>query len=110
MGKEYTEKVDVYAFGIVLAEVVSLKNAEDLPRTQAMTLDMIGTKALALKTAPRGFIKIIYHCCAFDPLSRPNFEDISEQLQKMKMKTRSAPNSDPLRRRRSTSLKSSGNP
>lgn len=105
MGTDYTEKVDVYSFGIVLAEVVTLKNAEDLPRTKAMTLDVSEMKTLMNSTSPRGFLKIIFHCCSLQPEKRPTFEDISAQLQKMKMITRTAPNSDPLRRRRSSSQK-----
>jgi serine/threonine protein kinase len=104
MGRVYTEKVDVYSFGIVLAEVATLQKAEDLPRTQEMTLDMVEVQNLLFPTAPKSFIKLIFQCCSLDQDKRPSFEVLSAELEKMRIASLRAPNSDPgAQRRRRTS-------
>jgi len=103
LGKDYTEKVDVYSFGIVLAEIATLSSAEDLPRTQEMVLDICGVKDLFLPTTPKSFQKAIFMCCKLDPTTRPSFEDLSSLFEKIRLSCLRAPNSDPLRRRRTAS-------
>ena len=103
LAKEYTEKVDVYSFGIVLAEIATLTNAEDLPRTKEMVLDICALKDMLLPTTPKSFQKAIVMCCRLDPAGRPSFEELSHQFEKMRLSCLRAPNTDPLRRRRTHS-------
>eukprot|EP00026_Physarum_polycephalum_P007070 Phypoly_transcript_07123.p1 GENE.Phypoly_transcript_07123~~Phypoly_transcript_07123.p1 ORF type:complete len:544 (+),score=85.09 Phypoly_transcript_07123:113-1633(+) len=68
---------DVYAFGVLLWEICTQKNPEEIsPDNQSGNL-------LPTDDVPTEFVDLIIHCCATDPTSRPPFGEIKHQLDSL---------------------------
>eukprot|EP00301_Raphidiophrys_heterophryoidea_P007556 c12910_g1_i2.p1 GENE.c12910_g1_i2~~c12910_g1_i2.p1 ORF type:complete len:1642 (+),score=461.47 c12910_g1_i2:343-5268(+) len=85
MGKPFNEKVDVYAFGIVLWEILTRENPFN-----GMSQDIIfhGVKSGTLKPeipegCPEGYAQLIRVCLEKQPNKRPTFQEIRSQLKLM---------------------------
>lgn len=78
--KELTFKVDVYAFGILMWEILS----EDVPFRSMAPIDIkkfvLAGEQLDIKSFSSSIGEIIKNCCAFEPEKRPTFAQIVEQI------------------------------
>eukprot|EP00117_Sycon_ciliatum_P028761 scpid31737/ scgid23045/ Dual specificity testis-specific protein kinase 2; Testicular protein kinase 2 len=85
-GKSYNEKADIFSYGIVMCEVIARVNADPdiLPRTSAFGLDenAFGKMCDDLQ-CPDAFLGIAFHCCQIDPVERPDFEEVHQQLEEV---------------------------
>lgn len=107
--KRYTEKADVYSFGVLLNELYT----ETIPYTNTeygrMSFDKVmyavahrGLRPYIDPSTPEGLQKLIKECFDADPSKRPTFYDIVPRLEALcneagaKEQIRSAPVSDAL--------------
>lgn len=85
-GESYNNKADVYSFGIVLWELLSLRKAfEGWPFTRLRNQAALRKEVMLNTTSvPHGSVMakdLIKNCCSFDWKMRPNFEDVSVVLR-----------------------------
>ncbi|KAM8838194.1 dual specificity testis-specific protein kinase 2 [Synchiropus picturatus] len=80
----YSEKADVFSYGIILCEIIARVQADPdfLPRTENFGLDyhmfqhMVGD-------CPADFLQLAFNCCNMDPSLRPSFTDIVRHLEEI---------------------------
>lgn len=95
----YGSEVDVYSFGVVMAEILTKLQAEDIPRTNDMVVDVIAVSKIAPTNAPIGFLPLMISCCKNNPQERPTFKNIIRSFERMKIVSRPG-NSAPIARKR----------
>lgn len=82
--KELTPKVDVYAFGVIMWEVLQ----EDVPHRSVTPADIrkfvVSGQVLDVKGLSSSAGDIIKSCCAVEPEKRPSFEAIAEMISRAK--------------------------
>lgn len=83
-GERYSEKVDVFSYGIVLCEIIARIDADPdvLPRTENFGLDYIAFCNL-VDGCPLHFLYLAFRCAQMDPVCRPSFVDVKEFLQEI---------------------------
>ncbi|KAI7814632.1 dual specificity testis-specific protein kinase 2 [Triplophysa rosa] len=82
-GEHYNEKVDVFAYGIILCEIIGRIQADPdfLPRTEDFGLDVEAFKQMVVDCPPH-FFNLSVTCCSMNPQSRPSFTEVVEELEK----------------------------
>ncbi|XP_038851439.1 dual specificity testis-specific protein kinase 1-like [Salvelinus namaycush] len=82
-GEIYNEKVDVFAYGIILCEVIARIQADPdfLPRTEDFGLDVEMFQHM-VGDCPPAFLSLAVTCCNMDPKRRPSFSEIVTELQR----------------------------
>ncbi|KAK6291952.1 hypothetical protein J4Q44_G00377370 [Coregonus suidteri] len=82
-GEIYNEKVDIFAYGIILCEVIARIQADPdvLPRTEDFGLD-IETFQHMVGDCPPAFLSLAVTCCNMDPKRRPSFSAIVNELER----------------------------
>ncbi|XP_071947826.1 dual specificity testis-specific protein kinase 1-like [Antedon mediterranea] len=83
-GEEYTKKVDVFSYGILLCEIIARITADpdELPRTPRFGLDMSLFRPMCFG-CPEPFLTLAEECCTLDPMCRPGFPEIVDRLEGM---------------------------
>ncbi|XP_048384335.2 dual specificity testis-specific protein kinase 1-like isoform X2 [Stegostoma tigrinum] len=83
-GELYDEKTDVFAYGIILCEIIARIPADPdyLPRTADFGLD-VNTFETMVGDCPPSFLKLAIHCCIMDSIQRPSFAEIVQKLETM---------------------------
>jgi tRNA A-37 threonylcarbamoyl transferase component Bud32 len=80
--KELTSKVDVYAFGVLMWEVLM----EDVPHRSTSPAEIkkfvMAGNVLDVKSLGAAAAEIIRSCCAFEPERRPAFEKVVDLISK----------------------------
>ncbi|KAI5107754.1 dual specificity testis-specific protein kinase 2, partial [Silurus meridionalis] len=110
-GELYDEKVDVFAYGIILCEIIARIEADPdvLPRTEDFGLD-VETFEQMVGDCPPAFLSLAVNCCNVQ--SRPSFSDIVVTLERMERDKAETPvilepiaaDESPYRRRGSVQL------
>ncbi|KFQ48556.1 Dual specificity testis-specific protein kinase 1, partial [Nestor notabilis] len=82
-GEIYNEKVDVFAYGIILCETIARVPADPdyLPRTEDFGLDITTFRTMVGIDCPAAFLQLAFHCCSIEPTSRPSFLEITQCLE-----------------------------
>ncbi|KAM3939769.1 dual specificity testis-specific protein kinase 1-like isoform 4-T4 [Leptodactylus fuscus] len=82
-GDVYNEKADVFAFGIILCEIIARIPADPdfLPRTEDFGLDITSFREMVPSDCPPAFLQLAIHCCRITPESRPSFCEVSQRLE-----------------------------
>ncbi|XP_053304840.1 dual specificity testis-specific protein kinase 1 [Spea bombifrons] len=82
-GDLYNEKADVFAFGIILCEIIARIPADPdyLPRTEDFGLDVKAFRDMVQSGCPPHFLQLAFLCCRMDPEARPSFCEVSERLE-----------------------------
>ncbi|CAH2297373.1 dual specificity testis-specific kinase 1 [Pelobates cultripes] len=82
-GDLYNEKADVFAFGIILCEIIARIPADPdyLPRTEDFGLDIKTFRDMVQANCPPSFLQMAFHCCRMSPDARPSFNEVSERLE-----------------------------
>ncbi|KAJ6663021.1 hypothetical protein lerEdw1_010842 [Lerista edwardsae] len=82
-GELYNEKADVFAYGIILCEVIARVPADPdyLPRTEDFGLDVAAFCNLVGADCPPAFLQLAFHCCSMAPASRPSFLETTQRLE-----------------------------
>ncbi|XP_053477915.1 dual specificity testis-specific protein kinase 2 [Ictalurus furcatus] len=83
-GELYDEKVDVFAYGIILCEIIARIEADPdvLPRTEDFGLD-VETFEQMVGDCPPAFLSLAVNCCNMCAERRPSFSDIVVTLERM---------------------------
>ncbi|XP_031440698.1 dual specificity testis-specific protein kinase 2 [Clupea harengus] len=83
-GEPYNEKVDVFAFGIILCEIIGriMADPDFLPRTEDFGLDVAAFE-LMVGDCPPAFLALAVVCCSMDATSRPSFAEMVCKLEEM---------------------------
>ncbi|CAI5681554.1 dual specificity testis-specific protein kinase 1 isoform X1 [Oreochromis niloticus] len=81
-GELYNEKVDVFAYGIILCEIIARIEADPdfLPRTEDFGLDVDAFENM-VGDCPPAFFNLAVTCCNMNAESRPSFSDIVFTLE-----------------------------
>uniref|UniRef100_A0A1A7YGE7 dual-specificity kinase n=2 Tax=Iconisemion striatum TaxID=60296 RepID=A0A1A7YGE7_9TELE len=84
-GEVYNEKVDVFAYGIILCEIIARIQADPdiLPRTADFGLDVEAFQ-LMVEDCPPDFLDLAIACCNMNEKLRPSFSQIVVVLEKKK--------------------------
>jgi len=77
---EYNEKVDVFGFGICLVEIVTRKDAENIPRSPNFAVDFELLSENIPESCPQDLLALMEKCCDINPDNRPAFTIITERL------------------------------
>jgi len=83
LGQAYSEKADVFSFGIVLCEIISRKKiTTELQRSalDAFGLDVDKFLALVPDDCPLELQSIALECCVYEPNERPTFKQLIPRL------------------------------
>ncbi|NXG82681.1 TESK1 kinase, partial [Stercorarius parasiticus] len=82
-GEIYNEKADVFAYGIILCEIIARVPADPdyLPRTEDFGLDIATFRTMVEIDCPATFLQLAFHCCSMEPTSRPSFLEITQCLE-----------------------------
>ncbi|XP_073540385.1 uncharacterized protein [Phyllobates terribilis] len=82
-GDVYNEKADVFAFGIILCEIIARIPADPdyLPRTEDFGLDITTFRDMVPPDCPSAFLQQAFHCCWLAPESRPSCCEVSQRLE-----------------------------
>ncbi|XP_034006098.1 dual specificity testis-specific protein kinase 1 [Trematomus bernacchii] len=108
-GEVYNEKVDVFAYGIVLCEVIGRIQADPdiLPRTEDFGLDVVTFQQM-VEDCPPDFLELAISCCNMNSKLRPSFSEIVVELERQQAERKQkdeptvkavSPSIGPLRRR-----------
>ncbi|XP_028831021.1 dual specificity testis-specific protein kinase 1 isoform X2 [Denticeps clupeoides] len=81
-GEVYNEKVDVFAYGIILCEIIARIEADPdiLPRKEDFGLDVEAFEHM-VGDCPQSFFNLAVACCNMRAESRPSFSDIVTDLE-----------------------------
>ncbi|KAJ0033520.1 hypothetical protein NQD34_000627 [Periophthalmus magnuspinnatus] len=85
-GELYDEKVDVFAYGIILCEIIARIEADPdfLPRTEDFGLDVVAFENM-VGDCPSAFFSLAVTCCNMSAERRPTFCDIVFSLEGMNL-------------------------
>ncbi|KAK7929768.1 hypothetical protein WMY93_006163 [Mugilogobius chulae] len=85
-GELYNEKVDVFAYGIILCEIIARIEADPdfLPRTEDFGLDVEAFENM-VGDCPSAFFSLAVTCCNMSAERRPTFSDIVFSLEGMEL-------------------------
>ncbi|XP_041842543.1 dual specificity testis-specific protein kinase 2 [Melanotaenia boesemani] len=88
-GEVYNEKVDVFAYGIILCEIIARIQADPdiLPRTEDFGLDVEAFRQMVGECPPY-FLDLAIACCNMNAKLRPSFSQIVAELEKRHAETR----------------------
>ncbi|XP_051875290.1 LOW QUALITY PROTEIN: dual specificity testis-specific protein kinase 1-like [Pristis pectinata] len=105
-GELYDEKTDVFAYGIILCEIIARIPADPdyLPRTENFGLD-VKTFQKMVGDCPPVFLELAVLCCVMDSTQRPSFAEIVQRLEvilEKKLYENTAPIADTARERHIT--------
>jgi len=83
-GSHYTEKADVFSYGVILWELVFRKKPWEGVHSMKV-IQMVGSgKRLSLNNppsdTPSDMLDLINLCCSQEPAQRPSFPQIIEQF------------------------------
>ncbi|XP_067105830.1 dual specificity testis-specific protein kinase 2-like [Osmerus mordax] len=83
-GEIYNQKVDVFAYGIILCEIIARIEADPdiLPRTEDFGLDVDAFENM-IGDCPLPFLSLAVTCCNMSAERRPSFSDIVVTLEGM---------------------------
>lgn len=88
IGGSYTEKVDVYSFGIVMWEMVARREPyQGQKGVQVAFAAAEGMRPEVPATCPENYAGLMQRCWANDPEERPSFKEILTELFEMKKMT-----------------------
>jgi serine/threonine protein kinase len=80
--EEYTEKADVYSYGIILWEIFSRQFPFGNKTIYQIELDVVeGRRPEFPEDAPPFYVELASDCWQQDPLRRPSFKQILERLR-----------------------------
>ncbi|XP_018560678.1 dual specificity testis-specific protein kinase 2 [Lates calcarifer] len=108
-GEVYNEKVDVFAYGIILCEIIARIQADPdiLPRTEDFGLDVEAFQQM-VGDCPPEFLELAIACCNMNAKLRPSFSQIVAELERRQAERKQkdeatvkavSPTIGPLRRR-----------
>ncbi|KAK2863010.1 hypothetical protein Q5P01_002543 [Channa striata] len=88
-GEVYNEKVDVFAYGIILCEIIARIQADPdiLPRTEDFGLDVEAFQQM-VGDCPPEFLDLAIACCNMDATLRPSFLQIVAELERTQAERR----------------------
>lgn len=80
LGMEYDERSDVFSFGVLLLECIlgtdTIRSKLERSARNFFELETEAVRALTPPTCPKDFLDTALFCCAYEPTSRPNFNEI----------------------------------
>ncbi|XP_059830183.1 dual specificity testis-specific protein kinase 2-like [Hypanus sabinus] len=81
-GELYDEKTDVFAYGIILCEIIARIPADPdyMPRTENFGLD-VKTFQKMVGDCPPVFLDLAVLCCNLDSTKRPSFKEVVQRLE-----------------------------
>nr|XP_015200192.1 PREDICTED: dual specificity testis-specific protein kinase 1 [Lepisosteus oculatus] len=82
-GELYNEKADVFAYGIILCEIIARIQADPdfLPRAEDFGLDVESFQHM-VGDCPPCFLQLAVNCCNMSADQRPSFSDIVVELER----------------------------
>jgi GAF domain-containing protein len=87
MGKKYTEKADVYAFGIILWEILTRDEPYEEKEPMQIVVEVVNEglrPTIAAEMMDSPLVPLMTDCWHTEPQMRPTFEKIVERLKVIK--------------------------
>ena len=97
-GGDYSKKIDVWSYGAMLSELLTLKPPypEEMRMMQIMEGVLRGTLQPRVPQSEElphpDLAELVEHCVRFRPEERPTFVEIERRLQAMLLEIESSPN------------------
>ena len=89
----YSFKTDVWSFGVTAWEVITRKDPYEGVEVVSVALEVVNGKVLEHlvfpSDVPESLTTLIQRCWSMDPLKRPNFDDIYEELCRIELELKS---------------------
>ena len=84
--KSYTEKADVYSYGIILWEIASREAPYKTLNGYQVSIDVVENNLRPTVSSewPKPFTKMMERCWADDPSTRPTFKEILAELRSIR--------------------------
>jgi serine/threonine protein kinase len=100
LGLDYDERCDVFSYGSVLAELITLQRpGRDFWNRTAEDNFVLNVDELISRVpsdCPKGFLELALKCVEYDPERRPNFGAILKELQSIESRMTSVVKSNLL--------------
>lgn len=82
-GKSYTNKVDVFAFGIILCEMLGRVSADPdfLPRAKDFSVNWSAFAGMVSNNCPRRLWELAQQACDMAPEARPEFSALARDME-----------------------------
>ena len=81
MGNSYSMEADIFSFGIIVAEMVGVRNPKERKEDDHFAFNLSEFQKKADLDTPLDFVEVVRICTYQDATKRPTFSQLADGLQ-----------------------------